>query len=212
MPERDRADPRGGDLPWESLTTPTPRGDVQTRLHLPASATAAAVMVGGVGGGFDTPGRDLYPRIAHRLAASRVGALRVRFRNPRSLDEATADLGVGVEQLTRRGIERVALVGHSFGGAVVVRVAARTDAVVTVVTLATQSYGAEAVSGLGHRPLLLVHAANDRVLPAGASRSLAARASGPADVRILPSAGHDLLEARDEVLTLVSDWLVAHLA
>lgn len=197
-------------LPWEAVELRSGRGPVRVRRHLPAGADAAVVMVGGVGGGFDTPAGDLYSRLAEDLAARGIGALRVRFRDPRSLDEAAHDVRAGLAALADGTVARIGLVGHSFGGAVVIRAALDAPAVETVVTLATQSYGTEDVDALD-RPLLAVHGDGDRVLPWRASQDVVDRAGGPAELHVLAGGGHDLLEHRDEVRTLIRDWLLDHL-
>lgn len=191
-------------------TLDTPRGPVATRLSLPDGARAGAVLVGGIGGGFDTPARDLYPRLADDLLAAGHAALRVRFRHATVLGEAVADVRAGVAALAARGVDRVVLVGHSFGGAVVVQAAAAEPAAVGVVTLATQSAGTGAVTGLTV-PLLLLHGTADPVLPPAASRSVASRAGGDVALELLDGVGHDLLEARDAVHATVRDWVLARL-
>ena len=56
--------------------------------------------------------------------------------------------------------------GRSFGGAVVISAGAANDAVVGAATVASQSYGAEAVEELFlEKSLLLIHGTSDRVLP-----------------------------------------------
>lgn len=200
MPKSER-----DELPWRPVGLAVD-GTAEARLYLPSGADTAVVMVGGVGGGFDTPARDLYPRLAEDLSAGGTGTLRVRFRDPRSLGEAVADVRAGVRRLAEEGVVRTALVGHSFGGAVVVRAAIDDPAVVAVVTLATQSHGTERVGEL-RCPLLLIHGDRDRVLPARCSVDLARRAGDSAAVRILAGSGHDLLEHRDEVREIVGSWL-----
>lgn len=197
-------------LPWRPLTLDVD-GSARARLHLPEGAATAVVMVGGVGGGFDTPGRDLYPRLAEDLSAHGTGSLRVRFRDPRSLAEAVADVRGAVAHLTDAGVERVALVGHSFGGAVVVRAALEEPSVAAVVTLATQSAGTDGVGGLG-RPLLVIHGDDDEVLSPRASHDVARRAGDVAELYLLEGAGHDLVEYQDRVRHLVGTWLATRLA
>lgn len=109
-------------------------------------------MVGGVEGSYDSPARGLYPRLASELVAEGVSVLRVRFRFPTVLDEAHHDVVAGVDHLTAAGVGRVALVGHSFGGAAVIAAAVDRPAVVAVCTLSTQSYGTEAATRLGAGP------------------------------------------------------------
>lgn len=198
-------------LPWEAVAVDTPRGPVRVRRWVPAGATSAVVMVGGVGGGFDTPARDLYPRLAEDLAASGIGTLRVRFRDPRALLEAVHDLRAGIAALAGTGVDQVALVGHSFGGAVVLRAALEEPVVAAVVTLATQSHGTEGVERLD-RPLLLVHGDADPVLPSRASVDVARRAGERARLEVLAGAGHDLVEEREAVRMLVAGWLLAALS
>lgn len=197
-------------LHWELIKLETDRGPIQMRRHLPVDADGTVVMVGGVGGGFDTPGRDLYPRLAEDLAAEGIGTLRIRFRDPRSLDEASYDVRAGIRLLGAAGVERLALIGHSFGGAVVIRAAVGMEAVAAVVTLATQSYGTEQVRDL-HCPLLLFHGDADRVLPWRASVDVARQAGEHGELHVLKGSGHDLLEHRHELRVLLRDWLVTHL-
>jgi pimeloyl-ACP methyl ester carboxylesterase len=60
--------------------------------------------------------------------------------------------------------------GHSFGGAVAIRVAVGlSEMVAGVVTFATQSAGCEVAGGLQGKPLLMFHGDNDSILPAEAS-------------------------------------------
>ncbi len=199
-------------LPWEGRTLETRGGPVQVRWYVPSAANAAVAFVGGVGGGFDTPGRDLYPRLAEDLAAAGVGSLRVRFRDPRSLPEATSDLCAGIDALqSSASIAQLAVVGHSFGGAVVIRAALARPSVVAVVTLATQSAGTDRVGDLA-RPLLLIHGDEDLVLPWQASAAVARRAGDVADLRILHGAGHGLSEHQVPLRALLGDWLIKTLA
>jgi len=43
--------------PFQAVRLPTSRGDVELRHYPAAGSPRAALFVGGVGGGFDTPGR-----------------------------------------------------------------------------------------------------------------------------------------------------------
>jgi uncharacterized protein len=96
-------------------------------------------------------------------------------------------------------IRRIDLVGHSFGGVVVLQAAlAGANLVPTVVTLATQSYGAiNAISKLryGRISLLLIHGTEDDVLPLYCSEQIHQLANEPKQLVILRGAGHSLNEA-----------------
>lgn len=176
-------------------------------------ARTAAIFVGGVGGGWDTPANDLYPRLAEELAADGIASLRVRFRDPTALDEAVYDVLAGGAFLAGEGVERLALVGHSFGGAVVIRAAAALPSARTVVTLATQGYGAGAARELGPRcSVLLVHGSEDRVLPPSSSEHIYELAREPKRLVVYDGAGHGLVEVAAELRALVRDWIVRELA
>ena len=197
---------------YERITLATARGEVECRLYRSPDARAAVIWVGGVGGGFDTPARGLYPRLAETLARAGIASLRVRFRHPTLLDEAVLDVVAGARELEARGIERLALVGHSFGGAVVVRAGALLASVRTVVTLATQSYGADGAGDLAPRSsLLLVHGEADVVLAPFSSVYVHGRARGRKRLVLYEGAGHGLDEVAEEVEALVREWILAEL-
>jgi len=91
------------------------------------------------------------------------------------------------------GAERVVLVGHSFGGAVVIKAGQLAPLVKAVVALSPQRFGTMQVEQLG-KPLLLVHGADDQVLNMAASQDIYDRALEPKRVIFLEGAGHGLRE------------------
>jgi len=169
-------------------------------------------MVGGAGGGWDTPARGLYPRLAEALQRQQVSTLRVRYRDPRHLHGAVEDVRSAAEFLTSHGISQVGFVGHSLGGAVIIRAAAATPETRAVVALATQTYGADPVSRLNADcATLLLHGLADEILPADASRLVYGRAHHPKKLNLYPAAGHGLDEVADEVQAAVRAWLLRYL-
>jgi pimeloyl-ACP methyl ester carboxylesterase len=71
-----------------------------------------------------------------------VATYRVGYRVPNDLDRCAHDVACAVEMAVADGAERVVVMGHSFGGAVAIRVAVvMTEEVHGVVTFATQSAG-----------------------------------------------------------------------
>src|SRR5262249_7474048 len=122
------------------------------------------------------------------------------------------DVLAGVAFLQREGTEAIGLVGHSFGGAVVIRAAAHAPAVRTVVTLATQGYGTDPVDRLGPRcSVLLIYGTADRVLSAACSEDAFARAREPKRFLVIPGASHGLDEAAGEVDHAVRKWIIGQL-
>ncbi len=176
-----------------------------------APGHSATVLLGGAGGGFDSPAKDLYGTLARELPEQGITILRLRYRDPSDLDAAVYDVLTGLSVLAAKGIQRVGQVGHSFGGAVAIRVAVRSPEVAAVVCLATQAYGTESVGELSPRPLLLIHGMADEILPAGSSTVTFRRANKPKELRLIDGARHSLDEASDEVRDAVRSWLVRYL-
>ncbi|WP_049976408.1 alpha/beta hydrolase [Azospirillum sp. B506] len=196
---------------FRPVTLETDRGPVQSRYYPAPGGELAVLWVGGVGGGFDTPACGLYPRLAADFTADGVASLRLCFRDSRDLAEAVYDVLCGLSFLGRQGIHHVALVGHSFGGAVVIQAAASNrGAVCTVVTLATQSYGTDPVGDLSC-PILLIHGEADGILPASCSIHVHRKACEPKKLVLVPGTGHALEEASEAVCREVRDWLKTYL-
>lgn len=190
----------------------TTRGPLALRHYASLRPFAGVVWLGGVGGGWDTPARDMYPRLCRELLAEGVSSCRVRYRDPHSTTEALLDALVAVELLHQSGCARIATVGHSMGGAVAIQTALNARAVTTVVTLSTQSYGAAEAEDLSlAQSVLLVHGVEDEILPASCSRNIHTRVPGRKRLVLVPGARHGLDEAADAVATLVRDWLLLEL-
>lgn len=191
----------------------TRRGGVDCRYYHITGAQKTVIWVGGVGGGWDTPARGLYPHLCQKLKKKEINSLRVRFRYPTNLYESVLDVIEGIHFLEQQEIESVGLVGHSFGGAVVIQGGtASSDTVRTVVTLSTQSYGAEGVSRLKKgSSILLIHGTDDKVLPPYCSSYVYNLANDPKEIILYKGATHGLDEPGEEVHQMVYDWLVKHL-
>ena len=68
----------------------------------------------------------------------------------------------------------------------------------------------DAAAHLGSRPLLVIHGSDDDEVPVAAARAIAdAATEGPADLRIVPAAGHWLRADPRVVATLVG-WIERH--
>lgn len=191
----------------------TSRGYIRCRYYPVKGAQKAAIWVGGVGGDWDTPARGLYPLLCEELQREAIASLRVRFRYSTELKEAILDVIAGITFLQDEGIEEFALIGHSFGGAVVIQAAAQVESVRTVVTLATQVYGTDPAPELASRcSLLLLHGTDDPVLSPSCSQRLYELALEPKRIIIYPGATHGLDEVADEVYQVVRDWITQQLS
>lgn len=198
--------------PVWAVTLKTDQGEIPTRFHPAQGAKSGVVWVGGSGGGLDGPAQRLYPAACESLQARGLSGLRLHYRRPNHLLDCVRDTLVGVEFLAGEGVERVALVGHSFGGAVVIAAGANSAKVRAVAPMSSQTYGTEQAPDVAPRPLLLIHGTADEILPDRCSRDIFRRAKEPKELKLFPGARHGLDECREELLTLLVERLAKHLA
>jgi alpha/beta superfamily hydrolase len=192
----------------------TDRGPVACLYHEGRRNGGGVVFVGGTDGGFDGPANGIYATLAADLLTEGVSSLRLDFRlhvAPGDVEEGAHDILAGVAFLKRKGAGRTGLIGHSYGGAVVINAAALSRDVDAVVTLSTQTAGTALAPRIAPRPLLLVHGELDRRLPPACSRYVYERAGEPKELVILQGAKHSLRQRREELRQLLREWLVARL-
>jgi alpha-beta hydrolase superfamily lysophospholipase len=187
----------------------TMRGLLTILWHEPSQpAPAAIVACGGAMGGLLGPASGLYQRLGEEWSARGVPVLRVSYRKPNDIDRCCIDVAAAVQlAVVAGGAQRVVVIGHSFGGAVAVRVAVWLSEVVAgVVTFATQSAGCEIAGGLAGRPLLLFHGDRDEILPLQASEVVRAIA-GTGELVVCQGDGHLLGESEGVIVPKLNEWL-----
>jgi pimeloyl-ACP methyl ester carboxylesterase len=184
----------------------TSRGIVPILLHEGRDKGRAAICVSGALGGFDGPQR-LYQRLGDALPSGGISIARVNYRFPNDFDECLLDALAGLSFLKGIGHERIALIGHSFGGAVAINAGTLNATVTTVIALSSQLAGAHVVGDLAPRPLLLVHGTADTILPHRSSEMIYERAGEPRELMLFEDADHRFTDRGDELFALVSEWL-----
>ncbi len=188
----------------------TMRGLVTVLWHVPPRETpvapAAIVACGGAMGGLLGPADGLYQRLGDTWSGRGVPVLRVDYRKPNDMDSCCLDVAAAVQMAADAGARRVVVMGHSFGGAVAVRVGVVMEEVAGVVTFATQSAGCEIAGGLRGRPLLLFHGDADEILPPHSSEVVAAIA-GNGELVTCAGDGHLLTRSADEMFVRLETWL-----
>ncbi len=185
----------------------TLKGLLTVLWHGSPSAERVVLMFGGAMGGLLGPANGLYQDLATTFAAQGIGVLRVGYRRPGDLDSCTIDVSAAADLAWRGGARKFVVVGHSFGGAVAVRVGISIpNAVVGVVTLATQSAGCETAANLRGRPLLLLHGDRDELLPLAVSETVRDLA-GSGELVVLKGTGHLMTEAAEELRTRLGAWI-----
>ncbi len=193
------------------LRLETTRGNIDAVLHPVEGGTSAVVCAGGAMGGIDGPADNLYARLPGLLAPGLVTVLRIEYREPNNLEECVLDVLAGCSFLRGIGASDLVLVGHSFGGAVVIKAGELHDAVAGVVSMSPQLHGTREVENLG-KPLLLVHGMADTILNHEASEDIYRRALEPKRIVLFAEAGHSLIQAKDAIDTLLAEWIPARLA
>ena len=190
------------------LTLRTNQGDIRVAYHQAPVPHAAVVWVWGASGGLEGPADGIYARLADELMAEGLTSLRVDYRQPRILLDSMLDALAGVSFLKSKDHDSIAMVGHSFGGAVVISAAPFSQEVTAVIALSSQTYGAQHAGLVSPRPLLLIHGEADTRLLPQSSRAIFLWAKEPKELVLYPGAGHGLRQCKDELHKLLKGWLV----
>ena len=181
-----------------SLLWHEPDGDAQK---------VGVVMVGGAMGGMLGPGDSLFHVLGEELVTQGIPSIRLSYRKPNDMDSCCVDTAAAVQLLVGSGADAVVVMGHSFGGAVAIRVAVGLSAMVCgVVTFATQSAGCEIAGGLHATPLLMFHGDSDSILPLEASEVVRSIA-GTGDLHVMYGDDHLLAKSHDVMFSTTMDWL-----
>lgn len=177
-----------------------------------ADAPRAVIWVCGARGGFGGPGPGAYARLAEQLTQQGITSLRLDYRFPNDLLECVLDLLIGVAYCQQNRYPPLVVVGHSFGGAVVIAAGAASPHIKGVVSLSPQTYGAGMAAQLSPRKLLIVHGKADTRLPYTCAQQIHEWAKAPKELVLYDGAEHRLEECRQELETLLSTWIPATLS
>jgi dienelactone hydrolase len=152
------------------------------------------------------PAGGIYDRLSKRLLPN-AASLQLDYRRPGQLMPCIADVLTGIEYLKRRQHRGIILVGHSFGGAVVIAAAVRSPSVIGVVALSSQTYGARDVAQVSPRPILFAHGEQDEILPPECSISLYRQAREPKTLKLYRECRHGLDDCRQQLERDSFDWM-----
>jgi alpha-beta hydrolase superfamily lysophospholipase len=182
-------------------------GTISCRYHTTADRGPAVLWVVGTHGGTAGPADGMFERLADRLVSDNIASLRLDYRRPGRLIDCVLDVLLGTGFLRNQGHGRIVLVGHSFGGSVVINAGASSPSVVAVAALSSQLTGADDIAELSPRPVLLMHGTSDEVRSDVGSRELFELAADPKELVLYPGCGHDLDECRVKIEQDLLVWL-----
>ena len=209
-------DVTGIDLPdgdvGEGLRFRTSRGSFNAILHRAANTDRAVIWVCGASGGFGGPGPGTYARMAEKFVGEGITSLRLDYRQPNDVFECAMDLLAGVAYLKSADHKPVVVVGHSFGGAVVIAAGANSAHIKGVVALSPQTYGAGMAGQVAPRRLLVVHGKADTRLAFSCGQQIYDMAREPKELVLYEGAEHRLEECRDDLEELLGKWIPETLA
>ena len=191
----------------QELTINTTRGPIPMIFHGTSEPDRAALCISGAIGGVVGPS-NLYARLGQELPKAGIAIARIDYRAPNEFGECLLDTLAGLSFLRAMRYQRVAFIGHSFGGAVAINAGTLGPLVTTVVALSSQLAGAHVVGELAPRSLLLVHGTADAILPHQSSEAIYERAQEPKTLKLVPEADHRFTGFGDELFKTVSDWLI----
>lgn len=191
----------------EPVRLRTNDGEIPCRFHSTANGGSAVLWVSGSRGGLDGPAEGIYERLAGHLVPDNIASLQLDYRKPGQLIDCVLDVLLGIGFLRNQGARRITLVGHSFGGSVVINAAVASPAVVAVAALSSQMLGADDIAELSPRPVLLIHGESDEVRSDIGSRQLFELAGEPKELILYPGCGHALDECRDQIDRDLLRWL-----
>ena len=199
-------------LDENDLKLETTAGEIRARYHSAASGFAI-LWVFGAGGGLGGPAGGMYERLGSCIAAEGLAAsFQLDYRKPADLVSCVFDVLLGVEYLKSIGHNRVILVGHSFGGAVVISAGLRSADVIAVAVLSSQTSGAGGVGELSPKPLFVAHGEDDEILPWSCSATIFSKAGEPKTLKLYPNCRHGLDDCREELDRDLMGWLKTVLA
>lgn len=187
------------------VTIQTNHGDIEAVLVPVQGRTACVIFIG------DEGAQGVYRQLSEALAEEcGISSLRLRPRVAGEFTEGLLDTIAACSFLKGIGAETAVVVGHSYAGAIAVRAGTISPFIRAVVAIAPQRYGTQGVEEM-HKPLLLIHGANDDVLPPLASDDVYQRANQPKEMVIIEDTGHSFEGEGPRLYQLIDDFIRKHL-
>jgi pimeloyl-ACP methyl ester carboxylesterase len=153
--------------------------------------------------------------ISDRVASAGISSMLLSYSDypaqGNDLSRCVQDTKYCLEFLVNIGYEKIILVGHSFSGAVAISASQSNENVIGLITLASQTLGAQTVSHVAPRPLLIIHGLADQTLGPHCGEQIYSWASQPKELILIEGATHRLWDRRDILEPLLVNWIIQKL-
>src|SRR5689334_5268884 len=106
---------------YSPVTIFSNRGNISCRFFTNDTSAYGALWLTSAAGGWASPAKNLYPRAGKLLTAKGISSLQLSYRQPGNLKECVLDALAGITFLQHQGCNKVAVIGHAFGGAVAIQ-------------------------------------------------------------------------------------------
>ena len=188
------------------VTLMSNRGAIKLRNYPVKNAKLGVVVAGGVSGAFWSPARGLFHKLGTSGASKSIHTVHLCFRHPTEFPETVHDVRAAIQYLNSIGIKKVVVVGHSLGGAAAIGGASFEPSVVGVVPMASQPYGAERISSMNVRTLVMTGLL-DPIEPTAWSKAIWKEAKGDKQIAFFIGT-HNLDECAQEVYDRLFCWIL----
>lgn len=182
------------------------RGEIELRNYPAPEAKLGLVVAGGVAGAFWSPANGLFHKLGRSGSSMSIHTVHLRFRKPTEFPETVHDVRAAIQYLNSIGLKRVVVVGHSLGGAAAIGGASFEPSVVGVVPMSSQPYGAERISVMKTRTLVMTGLL-DPIEPTAWSKAIWKEAKGDKQIAFFIGT-HNLDECAQEVYDRLFCWIL----
>lgn len=183
------------------------RGPIKLQTFMAPDADLGVIYIGGIGGGFDSPAKNVYTRLGCALREKGISSVHLCFRKLSPFPETVHDVRAAVAHLNQTGHKRVILVSHSLGSASAICAASFEPSVVGVAAMSSQPYGANRVTTFGSKRLLVITGLLDVVEPPCWSSAIYKQCPGDKEIAYFLGS-HPLDECGDAVYERIFNWIL----